>query len=947
MALGLDPCFTPVESNGMAEAFVKTSKRDYISVNPIPDAPSARAAIEEWMLDYNEVHPHSRLGYRSPREYLRANLQAAAWGSTPARRPREDETSKDTAARGTRPAESTVFTGARANGHSHGRGAHIWFRAATDPKRLNLRSINHDRLPNLYAQIDPPCRVVGASILLLPGSLATRSAACLAAFITVSGCAGPGAVRPTFAIASKEAVERSQSLDAYAYDQPTRSSAIALPSPASQAIAVTDQGDGRMIGETPDNPRSSVSPDATVVLNLASVPLQQAAKTVLGDLVGVNYVVDPRVDGVISVQTTRPVTKSVALELFQSALAPIGAALVENRGIYRIVPADQSATGAISTGNGQRNVAAGSDNDITGAITAGHASRSSAIGGDGIRIVQLKYVAATEVARVLEPMVPKGSVVQADDARNILALKGSPGEIASMLDTVSIFDVDVMRGMSFAVVPVKTAQPEKLADELKAVFSSDKEGPLKGRVRFMANTRLNAILVVTSQPSYLPRAQSWIKRLDAKVDGAESQLHIYQVQNRPVGELATILQSMFSDQIKIVRPTSRDVSSRSRDANVSDNSGNPPGVGAPGPGPGGQGGIGQNNALGGRGGNGDLRSLARMLNNDGESRSIDPMESASPSGTGAEQPSLKIVADETKNSLLIMANDRNYQRILRVIQGLDVVPSQVLIEAVIAEVDLNDDLQYGVQWQLRKGGTPTATFSNAVNGGLSAAFPGFNYAFNAANVAATLSALNAITHVNVISTPSLMVLDNKTARLQVGDQVPITTQTATSTVTANTAIVNSITMQDTGVILSVTPRINESGRVQLEIEQEVSSVVATTTSNIDSPTIQQRKVKTTVVVNDGEVLALGGMIQETASKTSSQIPILGSLPGIGAAFANKDNAVKKTELVVLITPRVVRDGSESRSVTEEYRRKFKQVYMPHESTREQTPAHTLLRLTGQ
>jgi general secretion pathway protein D len=305
------------------------------------------------------------------------------------------------------------------------------------------------------------------------------------------------------------------------------------------------------------------------------------------------------------------------------------------------------------------------------------------------------------------------------------------------------------------------------------------------------------------------------------------------------------------------------------------------------------------------------------------------------------------VADETKNSLLIIANDRDYQRVLRVIQGLDVVPSQVLIEAVIAEVDLNDDLQYGVQWQLQKGGTSTATFSNIATGGVASIFPGFNYAFNAANVAATLSALNSLTHVNVISTPSLMVLDNKTARLQVGDQVPITTQTATSTVTASTAIVNSITLQDTGVILSVTPHINESGRVQLEIEQEVSSVVATTSSTINSPTIQQRKVKTTVVVNNGEVLALGGLIQDSHSKTSSQIPLLGSLPLIGGAFSDKDNAVKKTELLVLITPRVVRDGTESRLVTEEYRRKFREAYMPHEATREQTQTNTLRRLTGQ
>jgi general secretion pathway protein D len=312
------------------------------------------------------------------------------------------------------------------------------------------------------------------------------------------------------------------------------------------------------------------------------------------------------------------------------------------------------------------------------------------------------------------------------------------------------------------------------------------------------------------------------------------------------------------------------------------------------------------------------------------------------SSTGAE-PMMKIVADDTKNSLLVMANDRDYQRVLRVVQGLDVVASQVLIEAVIAEVSLNDDLQFGLQWQFAKNGTPTATFSNALTGGVAASFPGFNYAVNTANIAATLSALNALTHVNIISTPSLMVLDNKTARLQIGDQVPITTQTATSTVTSQTAIVNSITMQDTGVILSVTPRINESGRVQLDIEQEVSSVVKTTTSNIDSPTIQQRRVKTTVVVSDGEVLALGGMIQDSTSKSSNQLPILGDIPGIGAMFANRKDSVAKTELVILITPKVVRDGTESRLVTEEYRRKMN-VYMPRASTRQRAPINTVQRL---
>ncbi|WP_167561200.1 type II secretion system secretin GspD [Bradyrhizobium sp. AS23.2] len=658
--------------------------------------------------------------------------------------------------------------------------------------------------------------------------------------------------------------------------------------------------------------KSSAAANGNVVLNLANVPLQQAAKTVLGDLIGVNYVVDPRVDGVVSVQTSSPVSKADALELFQTAIAPIGAVLVQNRGIYRIAPADQAATGAVSTVRDATN---------------------SSVTGSGVRIVQLKYVAATEVARVLEPMVPKGAIVQADDARNIIALKGSQAEIDSMLDSVSIFDVDVMKGMSFAVVPVKAAQPEKMVDELKAVFASDKEGPLKGRVRFIANTRLGAILVVTSNPSYLPRAQSWIRRLDARAAGTEPQLHVYQVQNRTAAELAGILQSMFAQEMKVVRSTSRNVSPKTKQVSFGSESTKSPTNGFGATDPGIQAGLGKT---------ADPLGAPRSPNNDLDGTAADMVDSSNASNPGAE-PMMKIVADDTKNSLLIMANDRDYQRVLRVVQGLDVVASQVLIEAVIAEVSLNDNLQFGLQWQFAKNGTPTATFSNALTGGVAAAFPGFNYAVNTANIAATLSALNALTHVNIISTPSLMVLDNKTARLQIGDQVPITTQTATSTVTAQTAIVNSITMQDTGVILSVTPRINESGRVQLDIEQEVSSVVKTTTSNIDSPTIQQRKVKTTVVVSDGEVLALGGMIQDSANKSSNQLPILGDIPGIGAVFANRKDSVQKTELVILITPKVVRDGTESRLITEEYRRKMN-VYMPHTSTRQRTPFNTAQRL---
>jgi general secretion pathway protein D len=275
-----------------------------------------------------------------------------------------------------------------------------------------------------------------------------------------------------------------------------------------------------------------------------------------------------------------------------------------------------------------------------------------------------------------------------------------------------------------------------------------------------------------------------------------------------------------------------------------------------------------------------------------------------------------------------MATSEDYKRIRRVIESLDVVPNQVLIEATIAEVTLNDDMQFGVRWYFQNAkSASSATFTNDLGGAVSSVFPGFSYALKAASAQATLNALNAVTTVNVISSPSLMVLDNKTASLQVGDEVPVTTQSAVSVLTPGAPVVNSVSYMNTGVILSITPRINDSGRVLLDIEQEVSSVEQTTSSGIDSPTIQQRKIKTSVVLNDSEALTLGGLIQNQKTTTKTQVPLLGDIPLLGSAFRNKDDKIGKTELIIIITPRVVRNLNEAQEVTDEYRRKL-DVYVP-------------------
>jgi len=249
------------------------------------------------------------------------------------------------------------------------------------------------------------------------------------------------------------------------------------------------------------------------------------------------------------------------------------------------------------------------------------------------------------------------------------------------------------------------------------------------------------------------------------------------------------------------------------------------------------------------------------------------------------------------------------------------VPNQVLLEAVIAEVTLNDELRFGLRWYFQKGDS-TASLTDAATGAVSSVFPGFSYFLDSVSVKVALNALASITDVNVISAPTLMVLDNKKAVLQVGEDVPIATQSATAVTSPGAPVVNSISFRNTGVLLTVTPRVSDSGRVVLEIEQEVSDVIPTTSSKLDSPTIQQRRIKTTVAVNDGDSLALGGLIQQRNTVSKDQVPLVGDVPILGNLFKNKDDTIKRTELMIFIHPTVVRNEAEARSVTEEFRRQL-------------------------
>jgi len=638
--------------------------------------------------------------------------------------------------------------------------------------------------------------------------------------------------------------------------------------------------------------------ESTVTLNLAGVSVPQAAKAVLGDIYGVKYTVDPGIEGKVTIQTPQPVPRSSAIDLFQTALRSNNVAMINTGEQFKIVPGDQAAVGANIRLDGLQ-----APEDRL---------------GSHVQIVQLQYVSAAEMRRLLEPISPRGGVVRADEARNTITLSGTGQEIAGMLQAISIFDIDVMKGMSFALVPVSTAQPEAVASQLREVFSSSREGPMAGMVHFIPNQQLGAILVVSPQQKYLTRAAEWVRRFDSQAEGTEKQFYTYTAQNRRAQELVNVLSPMFTNGTNASRAntTGRNVAPQYQEAGIQSG-----------------GGSGFSQMTGASAGGGTAQpasfpgtTLSPAARQNAPAASDQGSQPQAATADPRQDPRFRIAVDEGKNSILIEATPADYRRIMGVIKGLDIMPKQVLIEVTIAEVSLNDELKFGVRWFLQGKGGSSLTFTDDPGGSIASVFPGFSYALTAANIAATLNALNNITTVNVISSPSLTVMDNRSAFLQIGDEVPITTQSAVSVLTPGAPVVNSVTYKDTGIILSIMPHINASGRVLLDLEQEVSSVVQTTTSGIDSPTIQQRRIKTSVAVNNGEGLALGGLMQHQNNNTQGQVPLLGSIPIIGNAFKFKDNTIAKTELMIFITPTVMRNLNEARAVTDEFRRKMQRDF---------------------
>lgn len=506
--------------------------------------------------------------------------------------------------------------------------------------------------------------------------------------------------------------------------------------------------------------------------------------------------------------------------------------------------------------------------------------------GFGSEVVTLRFINAEEVRKVLDSLLP-GVVQSTDRTSNSLVLAGSTGQRASARDILRQFDVDWLRNTSFALYVPQRTDARLITPSLDKLINAP-DSPTRGMVKLITMDQLNGILAISAQSQYLSDVQRWVEILDREGESNERKIFVYRVQNGRARDLARTINAAFGTAP--ARPVAADGGGAdAAGANASAAPGDAPG-GAPMPGVG------------------------------------EPAPGGAPARGAAEdrQPT-RITADEVNNAVIVFGTPREYATVEDALRKLDIPPQQVLIEAAITEVGLNDTLRYGVQWNFARDGH-TLGYSEGAAAAPAQIFPGFSYFYGGSSISAALNALEQKTNIKVVSAPKLLVLNNQTAALQVGDQVPISTGTATNLNSGANAVVSTIEYKDTGVILKITPRVNASGLVQLDVSQEVSDVsvsAPTAQTQEQSPTISTRRIATTVAVRDGEVIALGGLFRNSQTFGKNGVPLLSSIPVLGGLFGTHRNTESRTELIVLLKPHVLQTDEDGRAVTEELRSKLR------------------------
>jgi general secretion pathway protein D len=642
-------------------------------------------------------------------------------------------------------------------------------------------------------------------------------------------------------------------------------------------------------------------------MNFDGADIQTVAKTLLGDVLGLNFVVDPRVQGNVTLASVGPVPRKDVLPAFESVLRMSNAAIVRDGNLVKIVPIPETGgNGAIRRGAGEP--------------------------GFGVSLVSLRYTSAATVAKTAEGFLSRAGAIRVIPSRNVLMIQGTTAERQAALDMIATFDVEWLRNQSVGVYPLKSTSPETMIGELERIFETGEGGVGQGVVRLQPISRMNAVMVVTKNPKMLAEATQWVQRLD-RSDTTGTTLRTYRLKHGSAVRVAKILNDIFGQRsgssgdqpVNQIAPGADSAQSRldsiDRGGSAAARSG-----GATQSASANRGNISVSAAF---------ESFAGRKESDEDGAGSAPSGSAGSAARSTFQ-NVRITADSANNSIVVYSNQEDYRVVERALRDIDRPRLQVAIEATVAEVTLTDDLQYGVQYFLTSKdvglgrdngsiGLLGAAQSAAQSVLLQRTTPGLNVLLGSeALPRVMLNALATITEVKVLSSPSVVALDNQPALLQVGDEIPITTSTATVLSNAGTPVVNTIEMRNTGVILKVLPHVNANGTIQLEVDQEISNVVNQAQQTL-TPTISQRRVHSTVAVTSGQTVLLAGLISDRDQTSRSGIPGLRDAGILGGLFGNTSGTKQRSEIIIFIKTNLVRNSVDAGAVTEEFREKLQMM----------------------
>lgn len=650
----------------------------------------------------------------------------------------------------------------------------------------------------------------------------------------------------------------------------------------------TFPGSGEFLDrEAANRPMPQPEGKGQIKLNFEGQGIQEVVHAILGDLLQENYVIAPGISGEVTFSTARPVAEDQLLPILQMLLRWNGATLVWRDNRFHVLPAADAIRG-----------------NLTPRVAGGEMGR-----GFQVLAVPLEYVSPTQMQTLLEPYAREDAVISADVARSLIVLAGTPAELRNYMKIIDTFDVDWLKGMSVGIFEIQRVEVADLIAELEGLLGGPGAGaeggetnPLAGMFRIMPLERLNSVMVITPNPHYLEEVERWIERLDRSSPEAGARLYVYRVKNLAADVLAGYVAEVFGGT----------GGGASQSTPRQDRGSLAPGLERA-----------------------EVSSVSEFRNE--TSPQARDRQSSSGGGGGTvtlgDSGEVRITAVMETNSLLIQASPSEYGAILNALERLDEEPLQVLIEAQVLIVQLNDELQYGVSWFLSNSLPDNPNFPGLPDGGFIDNQDANNFQFGAGSnflgaiaenvgddfVSATISALETISDVRTISAPSLMVRNNASANINVGTQVPIQ---STSFTGDTDRVFGSTQFLSTGVTLDVTPRVNPGGLVYLEVSQEVSSPGQPAVEG-GNPPINTRNISTEVAVQSGQTIVLGGLIEETNTDSRSGVPFLQRIPIIGSLFRQTTDNTNRSETLVLITPTVVESTAKLERLSEEFGRKFR------------------------